>query len=52
MQLTPSFYEIRVGCGVEDIFVLVAKCYVKLSFITKSTFCLAMKYKIVNFAAE
>ena len=35
-----------------DIFVLVAKCYVKLSFITKSTFCLAMKYKIVNFAAE
>ena len=28
-----------------------AKCYVKLSFIAKNAFYLAMKYKFINFAA-
>jgi hypothetical protein len=42
----------RAICLGGNDFVWPSKCYVKLSFITNGAFYLAMKYKIINFAAE
>ena len=51
--LAPKFGSDVLGVlGVKIYLFWMFKCYVKLSFITKGAFCLAVKYKIINFAAK
>ena len=52
-QVPPErHHDVPLGDGLYADLCFVAKCYVKLSFTTKSALYLAVRYKITNFAAE